>query len=77
MPKKKSKNLLDVVSSKIKIPTKDGGFVMGKRYGLNILIEFIENKLKDSSFEDLKPQDQDDIDTAMYILSMEDTRKQA
>lgn len=69
MKEKKKKNALDkLVSDTMKIPTKDGGFVIAKSFNPTTLTQFIEIILEETSFEDLSKKDKEDIEMAVNLI---------
>ncbi len=72
MTEKKKKQLLDkLVTDTMKIPTKDGSFVIAKQFDPNTLTQFIEIILQDTVYDKLNKRDKDDIEMAVNLIGAE------
>ena len=69
MSKKKNKSALEyLINDEMKIPTKDGGFVIARQFNPKILMEFIEIILSKTHYNDLNKRDKDDIRIAVNLI---------
>tara|TARA_R110002020_G_scaffold471015_2_gene697388 strand:+ start:913 stop:1149 length:237 start_codon:yes stop_codon:yes gene_type:complete len=67
--KKKNKSALDfLVNDEMKIPTKDGGYVVARQFNPKILMDFIGIVLSKTHYNDLNKRDKDDIKIAVNLI---------